>query len=170
MRKRTPSYDFHPRRALLRDAPALATLSRAAITVSAATHYTTSQLAAWARRRTVTAHERMITETHVIVAETDTGIAGFASVALHPIGSLVAGEVDQLFVHPTYTGHGVAGLLLEAIETRAREAGLDRLVTHASLRAAAIFARAGYQTEYEETVRLDDEVLARFLMRKRLRD
>jgi putative acetyltransferase len=111
----------------------------------------------------------MIRETHVIVAEADAGIAGFASVALHPTGSLVAGEVDQLFVHPTYTNLGVASLLLEAIETEARQAGLDRLVTHASLRAAALFVQTGYRPQEEETVQIDDQWLARFLMRKELR-
>ena len=157
------------RRATLADAAALASLSRAAIIESAATHYTQEQLAAWARRRTVDAHERMIRETRVVVAETGASPAGFASVALDATASLVAGEVDQLFVHPTCAGGGVAATLLEAVEDEARRSGLDRLVTHASLRAAAVFTRAGYRPEEEEIVHLDGQALRRFLMSKELR-
>src|SRR3712207_3072842 len=124
---------IHLRRAVVSDADTLASLSRAAILESAATHYSAPQLAAWARRRTVSTHQRMIRETAVIVAQTEGDVAGFASVALHATGSLIAGEVDQLFVHPTHAGEGVATLLLEAVETEARRSGLNRLTTHASL-------------------------------------
>src|SRR3954463_531078 len=89
------------RRAAAGDAQEMFRLSVEAIRASAAGYYTVPQLEAWAGRRTVETHRQMIEETFALVAVTDEGIVGFATIALEPAGSLVAGEVDQLFVSPS---------------------------------------------------------------------
>jgi putative acetyltransferase len=156
------------RPAVVADAPALAALSRAAIEVSAAAHYDDAQRRVWAARRTVEAHRRYVEVTAVVVAEVDGAVAGFASLALEPVDGLVPGEVDQLFVHPSAGGRGVARALLATVEERARGAGLGSLVTHASWRAAPVFERAGFRRVEVESVTVDGEELTRVRMAREL--
>ncbi|WP_369252631.1 GNAT family N-acetyltransferase [Geodermatophilus amargosae] len=152
------------RRARPEDAPALCDLSLRAIRGSAAAHYSTGQLEAWAARRTVEGHEWMLRNTHVLLAEADGELAGFCSVALRPVGALRAGEVDQAFVAPAQGGRGVARALLTQVAADARAAGLTRLLTHASWRAVPVFERLGYRRVRIETVDLDGVALTRVLM------
>ncbi|MGY1741639.1 MULTISPECIES: N-acetyltransferase family protein [unclassified Blastococcus] len=150
------------------DAAVLAAISRAAIEVSAAGHYTPAQRAVWQRRRTEEAHARYIETTVVLVAEIGAEPAGFASVAVEAVDGLVPGEVDQLFVAPAAGGRGVARALLAGVEDVARAHGLPALVTHASWGAAPVFARYGYRQVEVETVDLDGEELSRARMEKAL--
>ncbi len=159
---------FAVRQAVPDDARAICDLSRQAILVSAAEHYTPLQLRAWAARRTLAAHRQMIRSTTAFVAVEDGTILGFATVALTPRGALDRGEVDQLFVHPAHAGRGVAGALLARLEKAAREAGVERLLTHASWRAAPVFERSGYQPDEVETVVVNGQELTRIRMHKRL--
>ena len=158
------------RRAGEADAVGLYELSLSAIRVSAAHHYSEEQLRAWAGRRNVQGHTRMIRDTEVFVAEVDGSVAGFCSVALHAVGSLEAGEVDQLFVHPECGARGVARALLATVAARAREAGLSALHTHASWRAEPVFERMGYRRVEVESVDVDGVVLTRVRMRMPLGD
>jgi putative acetyltransferase len=150
------------------DAAALCSLSVSAIRRSAAGHYTASQIEAWVGRRTVAAHRIMIESTTTLVAVAGNGVAGFAAIALAPAPPLEAGEVDQLFVSPSHDGRGVARLLLNSVESVARDAGLDVLVTHASWRSVPVFERLGYEQVEIETVQVGDEELTRAYMRKQL--
>lgn len=158
------------RRAVPSDAEALYELAVAAIRGSAAEHYTAAELDAWAGRLDVAQHERLIAAQHVLVAVDGEAVAGFASVALEPVDTLVAGEVDRLFVSPAFGGRGVARLLLDAVEAAARDAGLAELVTHASWRAAPVFARHGYVQVEVEHVTIGAETLTRARMVKALGD
>ena len=107
----------------------------------------------------------MIADTAAFVAVVEDRLVGFATVALAPVGALVRGEVDQLFVDPSYGGRGVARALLTAVATAAEQAGLAELVTHASWRAAPVFERLGYRREEVETVDLDGIPISRVRMR-----
>ena len=156
------------RAAVVGDAAELHALSSAAILQSAAEHYTEEQLQAWAGRRSVEGHERMIERTTAFVAVNEDRIAGFATVALDGAHGLVPGEIDQLFVHPDLGGRGVARLLLSTVETAAREAGLTELVTHASWRAVPVFQRHGFTPLQVETVSAGNQELTRAFMRKPL--
>jgi putative acetyltransferase len=150
------------------DAPALCDLSVQAIVRSAAGYYTGTQLAAWAARRAVETHRELIARTAVFVATADDELLGFAAVALQPTETLVAGEVDQLYVAPAAGGKGVARRLLTAVEQAARDAGLAQLDTHASWRAVPVFERLGYRQVKLEQVDVDGQVLSRMLMRRDL--
>ncbi|WP_369133118.1 GNAT family N-acetyltransferase [Modestobacter sp. I12A-02662] len=156
------------RRARVGDADALHRLSLDAIASSAVGHYDDRQRAAWAARRTREGHRWLVTATTTFVAVDGEDVAGFASVALHRVGVLQEGEVDQLFVDPRHGGRGVARLLLDAVARAAVAAGLRELVTHASWRAVPVFERAGFRQVAEETVDLDGVVLTRALMRRAL--
>jgi putative acetyltransferase len=148
------------------DAGALYRLGLAASEHSAAGHYDERQRTAWAARRSVEGHARMIRETTTLVAEVGGEPAGFAGVALRAVGGLQAGEVDQLFVDPRHGGRGVARALLDAVAAAASAAGLTELVTHASWRAVPVFEALGYRRVEVETVELDGVVLTRALMRR----
>ena len=156
------------RAAVVDDAAELHALSSAAILRSAAEHYTEEQLQAWAGRRSVEGHARMIERTAAFVAVDEGRIAGFATVALDGAHGLVPGEVDQLFVDPDLGGRGVARLLLETVESAARGAALPELVAHASWRAVPVFQRLGFTPLEVETVSAGDQELTRALMRKPL--
>ena len=156
------------RRAHDDDADALHRLSLDAIAGSAAAHYDDRQRAAWSARRTPAGHRRMVRETTTFVAVAGAGLAGFVSVALHPVAGLHPGEVDQLFVDPRHGGRGVARLLLDAVAAAAAEAGITELSTHASWRAVPVFEALGYRRCETETVDLDGVTLTRVLMRRTL--
>ncbi|GAA3381627.1 GNAT family N-acetyltransferase [Cryptosporangium minutisporangium] len=156
------------RRATPEDAAELYALSLRAIRGSAAEHYDAAQLDAWVGARSIEQHQLLIEHTHTLLAVVDDAPAGFASLALEPWSKLERGEVDQLFVDPAFGGRGVARTLLAAVDAAAAEHGLDRLVTHASWRAAPVFERYGYAREEVETVHLDGQVLTRVRMRRRL--
>jgi putative acetyltransferase len=150
------------------DSAAMHEVSQRAILRSAAADYTSEQLQAWARRRTVEAHRRMVHDTAAFVATLSGTVVGFATVALTACGALVPGEVDQLFVDPEAGGRGVARDLLGRVEHEAIDVGLTELVTHASWRAVPVFERFGFVQVEVESVQVDDQVLTRALMRKPL--
>lgn len=163
-------WSFDIRLATAADAPQLLELSREAIRRSAADHYSRPQLEAWASRRSLEQHRRLIAETATFVAVEGAGVAGFVSVALEATDELVPGEVDQLFVHPDYGGRGIARALLQAAESAVGEAAISELTTHASWRAVPVFERLGYAQTTVEKVQLGDQALTRANMRKRLTD
>lgn len=165
---RTANSEIQVRRASVEDAAGMYSVSLAAIRESASSHYSPDQLGAWSRRRSLEGHRRMVQDTTAFVAVVGAELAGFATVALRPIGSLQAGEVDQLFVAPAHGGRGVAARLLAAVEAVAREAGLAELVTHASWRAAPVFERSGYRRVEEEAVDVDGVRITRLRMRRAL--
>jgi putative acetyltransferase len=150
------------RRAVEADAPALLQLSLDAIHVTAAGHYSTQQLAAWAALRSEGGHLQMIRSTLVLVAHLREVLAGFASL------DVARAEVDQLFVAPASGGHGVATALLKEIESSAIQAGLTVITAHASRRAVGVFEKCGYHRIRTERVALGDQVLERYAVRRSL--
>lgn len=156
------------RSARVADAGALHRLSVAAIQESAAGHYDQRQRDAWAGRRTEEGHRELVEQTRTLVAVVGEDVAGFLAVALQPVGRLRAGEVDQLFVDPRYGGRGIARRLLAAADEAARSAGLRRLETHASWRAAPAFERCGWTRGDVETVDVQGVELTRVAMHRDL--
>jgi putative acetyltransferase len=144
------------------DAPAMYALSLRAIRGSASEHYTGAQLEAWAARRSVAGHRRLVDETRTFVAVRGGVVVGFASLATLLDEAEVL--VDQLFVDPAVGGRGVARSLLAAVHDAARAAGVRRVITHASWRAVPVFERLGYRRVDVETVQVGDQTLTRALM------
>jgi putative acetyltransferase len=148
------------RRGRLADAQGIYELSLRALHQSAARSYTSAELEAWASLRTLAGHQRMISETFLLVAESPHGVCGFANLVVE------TGLVDQLFVDPAAGGRGVATRLLAGLEERAVSAGLTCLVSHASRRAVGVFEHCGYQRLEVEQVIIGDELLERFRVAK----
>ncbi|MEB2846510.1 GNAT family N-acetyltransferase [Rhizobiales bacterium RZME27] len=129
-----------------------------AIRETGSRYYSPSQVDAWARvDRDLWERRRM--EKPTWIAELEGQVAGFTD--LEPDG-----HVDMLFVHPKFGGRGVASRLLFTAETYARENGIDRLYTEASLAARTTFERAGFDVIEQEIVHRNGEDFIRFKMQK----
>ena len=126
--------------------------------------YTPAQLNAWAPAR----WERQRWEDllsgksghQVFLAEEEGVLAGFATLCLEE--SLL----DHLYVSADFQRKGVATLLADHIETLAREAGLQRLHTEASLVARGFFEKRGYRVLLQQQVERRGQLLTNFVMEK----
>ena len=78
------------------------------------------------------------------------------------------GCLDMMFVSPDYQGKGVASLLLGTVERAAREQGLQRIFTEASLTARPFFERRGFIILAAQQVEKRGQILSNFLMEKTL--
>lgn len=79
------------------------------------------------------------------------------------------GCLDMMFVDPNYQGRGVASLLLATVEQAAREQGLSRIFTEASLTARPFFERKGFWVVTTQQVQKRGQTFINFLMEKSLR-
>ena len=121
------------------DAAATFDVFQAAIRQTAAKFYDPQQIEAWAGPRDPdrAGWDARRRQAATLVAEDGGGIVGFADLRDD-------GLVDMLFVHPRAGGHGVARLLLEAVQADARARGLTVLRTFASRSAKPAFERLGF--------------------------
>lgn len=156
-----PGLPFMIRPAVDADLPALADVFRAAITHLAARDYEPGQLAAWCAK----ADDRQF------VAALKPGVTILAEHHGQPIAFAQLEPADcvrMLYVHPDWSGLGIATLLCQYLEDEARIGGNRELETHASHTARRFFESMGYKAEQEEDVRLGEVVIGRTRMRKRL--
>ncbi|WP_436348045.1 GNAT family N-acetyltransferase [Natronorubrum sp. FCH18a] len=95
---------------------------------------------------------------HVVVAELEDGddeIVGFGVLDYDSDGrdDRSTGEIGAVYVHPDHVREGVGRAILAALESAARDAGLETLVLTASRNAIDFYRRQGY--EEIETVSLE---------------
>lgn len=74
----------------------------------------------------------------------------------------------MLYVHPDFQRRGVARALLGHLEEIAREGGLRRLYTEASITARPVFEVMGFRTIVPQTVTVRGESMTHYRMEKRL--
>jgi GNAT superfamily N-acetyltransferase len=77
-------------------------------------------------------------ETFVIACCADTVVA---------FCSYINDEIVGLFVHPHWSGQGVARKLLSEAEERLRQAGIRRIILDAAASAVPFYQAAGYVVE-----------------------
>ena len=123
------------------DAPALAEIFRRSVTGLGPRHYAADQVAAWASdgpdAQDMLDRGR---DGRVVLVAVDAAGEPLA------FGDLEAdGHIDLLFVLPEAAGTGIAGTILEALETIARSQGQMRLYVEASEAAKGLFSRHGFQ-------------------------
>jgi putative acetyltransferase len=117
------------------DLPGVMEIYTASIRSLAASYYSPEQIAAWAPVPPDAARwQERLSHLHTIVAESDGGLAGFASYT-HD------GYLDFLFTHPTCARRGVATRLYQRVESALRTVNAPRVTTHASLAARPFFDR-----------------------------
>ena len=146
------------------DLPSVMEIYTASIRSLAASYYSPEQIAAWAPVPPDAARwQERLSHLHIIVAESDGGLVGFASYT-HD------GYLDFLFTHPTFARRGVATRLYQRVELALRTVRAPRVTTHASLAARPFFDRHGFQLDAEEWIECRGAYLRRFVMHKRLRN
>jgi len=69
-------------------------------------------------------------------------------------------HVDMLYVHPAVAGHGVATMLIDALEKLAAARGATRLSADVSDSAEAFFKRRGFTPRQRNSVPVGNEWLA----------
>jgi putative acetyltransferase len=144
------------------DASSVTRLFRASVRGIASRDYTASQIKAWAPD--VIDEEQFGKRCEgksTWVAEVEGCVAGFSD--LEPDG-----HVDMLYVHPDYQRRGIARALLEHVERTAREIGLRRLYTEASITARPAFEAMGFRCIVPQSVTVRGESMTNYRMEKRL--
>jgi putative acetyltransferase len=156
------SVTVHIRPYVVSDLDTLIALFNGAVRRVASRDYTPAQIAAWAPDTPDrTAWAARLAGRATLVAEIDGVVAGFSD--LEPDG-----HIDMLFVDADYQGRGVAGALLDRIEAMAREQGLERLFTEASITARPMFEHRGFSVETAQDVALRGQTFRNYRMVKAL--
>jgi GNAT superfamily N-acetyltransferase len=124
--------------------------------------YSAEQLHAWAPQAPDprTWHERTGSRL-TLVAEAEDEVLGFAEMEED-------GHLDMLYVRKDAVGRGVGSRLYRAVERRARERGLERVFTEASITARPFFERKGFCVVREQTVTVRGVAMTNFAMEKSL--
>ncbi|MEE4210297.1 MAG: GNAT family N-acetyltransferase [Parvularcula sp.] len=124
--------------------------------------YDAVQTAAWAAH-VPDADEwtKRIENQTVIVATRSSNVVGFMTLK----GD---GLLDLAFIHPQHQRTGVFRSLYKAIVAAARDQGIERLETKASLNACQPFRAMGFDIIEREKATLDGVTLERFRMQQRL--
>ena len=125
--------------------------------------YSEEQVEAWAPQvpDPEAWHARMFAR-HTLVAKGGGEVVGFAELEKD-------GHLDMLYVHKDAVGRGIGSLLYRAVEREARERGLGRIFTEASVTARPFFERRGFRVMRQRTVVQRDVELTNFAMEKPLR-
>ena len=150
---------MHFRNGVKRDTPRLARVFFAAVR-EGPSPYTEEQRVAWLPAVPApNAFENRISGMHLVVAEDRREIVGF-------MGMKRDGYIDLAFILPQSRGQGAFRHMYEMIEHDARQDGLERLWTHASLMAEPAFRAAGFSVTQQVNVHRSGQTLARVEMEK----
>lgn len=158
------------------DIPAVISVFRASVRISARHDYTHEQVVAWAPDEIdVAAWAKRYDTRRGWVAEADAGLARASSpeTGLEIVGFIElegSSHLDMLYVHPAHQRRGLAGALLRALESAARDRGAERLYTEASITARPFFERRGFLLVAQQTVAVRGQQFINFRMEKPLAD
>ncbi len=146
------------------DAAAIVRLFYDTVHAVNAADYTPEQRDAWAPAVPDAAawHDRMSNRCTLVAVEAGQ-VVGFAELEAY-------GHLDMLFCAKHAVGRGIGAGLYAALERRAREQGLERIFTEASITAQGFFARHGFRVLQAQTVHRQGVTLTNFAMAKDLGD
>jgi putative acetyltransferase len=124
--------------------------------------YTQQQRAAWVPvpRSGEPWDSRLAAQT-IFLAEGEGGVQGFMSIDDQ-------GYIDLAFIIPAFQGSGLFRQLLGAVLAKARQMGVTKLETHASLMAQPAFSAMGFEIAEQQTVEIGSEKFDRFAMMMKL--
>ncbi len=144
------------------DAEAIVTLFYDTVHRVAAADYTPEQLDAWAPKVPDPAawHGRMAPR-HTLVAEEKGEIYGFAELDGN-------GYLDMFYCRHDAQRKGIGSRLFGKIQQRARDVGLSRIVTDASITARPFFERQGFRLIKQNSIERHGVTLTNFTMEKTL--
>jgi GNAT superfamily N-acetyltransferase len=124
--------------------------------------YSPEQVAAWAPQPPdlVRWHQR-IADLTLWIAELDGRLAGFCGLG-------AGGHVDLLYTDYRFQRQGVARCLYQQVEKEARQRGVRRLFTEASITARPFFEKMGFEVLREQSVELRGVTFQNYAMEKHL--
>ena len=144
------------------DVAVLAEIFRASITGLTADDYSEAQQEAWASSaKDEAAFAARLGKQLTLVATLQGSPVGFASLAGRE-------KLDMLYVHPGAAGHGVAAMLVDALEKLAAARGATKLSVDASDTARGFFEKRGYVAQQRNSISAGDEWLANTTLTKTL--
>ena len=160
-----PSPQYKLRKLTEEDIPILQILFRETVLHVNARDYTREEVEDWASCGESAEHMKdlLARNDYVAVLNEQGEIIGFSSMNAE-------GYLHSLFVHKDYQRVGVGGLLLSAVEKRAREYGVSEITSEVSLTACPFFEKRGYEVIKVQKRRANRLELTNFVMRKRLKD
>jgi putative acetyltransferase len=140
------------RRASLDDAQAICDVHIRSIRELCARDYTPQQIESWTRYKSADNYRRGMTERGeaIFVAEIDGRIIGFAS--------LEGDEITSVYVGPEGVGHGAGRALVEAAESHARDAGIEKIRLRSTLTSIGFYLHMGYRRDEDTIFTLRDGV------------
>ncbi|MFS0712276.1 GNAT family N-acetyltransferase [Microbacterium sp. 2P01SA-2] len=155
----SPTVSLRPYRSA--DAAATLAVFTEAITQTAAAHYTSQQIDAWARpgRRDLPSWDEAMSGRASVVAVVGDEVVGFSDVD----GD---GYIDMLFVSPRHLRRGIARTLLGFVEQRSRSAATPELTSDVSIAARPFFESVGFHVVREQHPVKEGVELTNYRMRK----
>jgi putative acetyltransferase len=134
---------FRPARS--EDATALFEIRRKAILELAPKEMPVSEAKAWAANLTLAGMQQKLSEFEIWVAELGGVAAGW--------GAIRGDTLEGLYTAPESAGRGVGAALLEMLEQRMCESGVDAVHAEASSNARAFYLRRGYRMSGPQTAK-----------------
>lgn len=146
-----------------KDIPVCVRLFKETVYTVNAKDYTVAQLAVWAPEGMHHTDKRWqsLLDNIAVVAECSGQIVGFADLTYQ-------GYFDRLFVHKDFQRQGIAKLIIEELEKRAQQSGIEDITTEASITAKPFFESRGYQVDKQQEIERNGVLLTNFVMKKRL--
>lgn len=124
--------------------------------------YNQEQIDAWAPAdMDISAWMNNLQSKLTYVVENNGEIVGFGQLE-------ASGYIDKFFCHKDFQGQGIATLIMEKIESKARILGIKRLFTEASITAKSFFAKKNFIVVRQQEVELRGQKFINFLMEKTL--
>ncbi len=139
---------FNVRRATEIDCQAILRVHIRAVREIANSHYTSEEVAAWARLREPEHYAESIREKEFYIAEENGVIVGFGTL------NQMQSEIEAVYVSPEVVRRGVGKAILQKLEERARDLSIKSLKMNASLNAVPFYKSAGYESQKEMKHRL----------------
>lgn len=123
-------------------------------------HYSEGQIEAWAPRNPdLESWSARFTRTFTAVADLSGKIVAFGNIE-------GCGHLDCLYVHHQHQGKGAATAVLEALESKVREAGKTRIVADVSITAREFFLKRGFVEIRKQEVLCRGKSFENYLMEK----
>ncbi|HEY9080676.1 GNAT family N-acetyltransferase [Magnetovibrio sp.] len=118
-----------------------------AVEITAARHYMAEHIKTWKDGANDLSRwrQRIETAAHCDIIEDELGIFAFGTLTNE-------GEIDLLMCHPRRAREGAASMILLDLERKARDMGLTRLFTQASLASRGTFYKSGFNETEQRVV------------------
>ncbi|RCH54432.1 GNAT family N-acetyltransferase [Mucilaginibacter hurinus] len=162
LKHNTSQINFTIRRAAINDIDQIRRLFYDTVTTVNRQDYNAEQIEAWASGRdNIERWHNRVNQQFLYLVNVGNALAGFAS--LTP-----SGYIDVMFVSINHQRLGVAKYLMAAIESKAGELGLKKIISDVSITARPFFEKQGFVVTAEQAVEVKGVVLTNFKMEKAL--